>query len=114
MTTRERLERNLEQKQHTPGPWHVGQMNGEGSIFAAEGRMRYGNDGTMLYPICNVIDYNGDQAANARLIAAAPELLDLLKECTKRISHYATMPHALPESHKLAADIRAAIAKAQA
>lgn len=70
------------QAKHTPGPWHVGTGNGEGSIFADAGRMRLESGGTTLYPICKI---NGswagredETAANARLIAAAPDLLDRL------------------------------------
>lgn len=61
---------------HTPGPWRV---NKYGSIGAGEFGKKpivanveplYGDD-ALLY---------GDSAANARLIAAAPDLLDALKE----------------------------------
>lgn len=63
---------------HTPGPWHTGTGNGDGSIFGPEGTRRF-LDG--LFPICkmNGTDLPEDQA-NARLIAAAPELLGALKE----------------------------------
>ena len=65
---------------HTKGPWHTGQGNGEGSIFADEGRMRFEN-GTVLYPICtmNTGWDEAEDAANARLVAAAPELLEALQ-----------------------------------
>ncbi len=65
---------------HTPGTWHEGAGNGTGSIFADDGRMRFESDGTTLYPICEV-NHGWDEeedAANARLIAAAPELLAAL------------------------------------
>lgn len=65
--------------EHTPGPWHMGSGNGEGSIFAdRDGRMRLEIGGTTLYPICMMgtgWEKDEDQA-NARLIAAAPDLLD--------------------------------------
>lgn len=56
---------------HTPGPWKV-----------AKPRKSY-RDGKMMYGIVGpecVIDYEdwGFTRANARLIAAAPELLDAL------------------------------------
>jgi len=61
----------------TPGPWHCGQGNGEGSIFANNGkRMTCEKGATALHPIClmqNSFEQNED-VANARLIAAAPEL----------------------------------------
>lgn len=59
--------------------WHVGCANGEGSVFADEGRMSLGPGGTTLTPICTVYDFQGDRDENLRLIAAAPELLDALK-----------------------------------
>jgi hypothetical protein len=65
---------------HTKGPWHVGVGNGEGSVFADEGRARMEQGGTTLYPICNVNRGwdDAEDAANARLIAAAPQMLTLL------------------------------------
>ena len=63
---------------HTKGPWHVGVGNGEGSVFADEGRARMEQGGTTLYPICNVNRGwdEAEDAANARLIASAPDLLE--------------------------------------
>ena len=66
---------------HTPGPWHTGAGNGEGSIFAENGRMRAGHDSTELYPICKMgtVYEKHEDAANARLIATAPTLLAALQ-----------------------------------
>ena len=77
--------------QHTPGPWHIGSGNGEGSIFAENGRMRLETGGTTLYPIChNVSTWNIDEDdANARLIAAAPELLTALETCVSELNQLA-------------------------
>jgi hypothetical protein len=68
---------------HTPAPWHVGIGNGEGSIFSDSGRTRLEDGGTTLYPICSYNrGWNADEdAANARLIASAPEMLAALREC---------------------------------
>ena len=62
---------------HTKGAWHIGEGNGEGSIFADSGRTRLESGGTTLYPICEINNGwdEGEDAANARLIAASPELL---------------------------------------
>lgn len=67
-------------EKHTPGPWHVGQGNGEGSIFSDDGRMRLETGGTTLYPICEINHgwSKDEDDANARLIAAAPDLLEAL------------------------------------
>jgi len=50
----------------TQGPW----KESEGEIYR-------GND-----PICDIVDYRGSEVdkANARLIASAPELYDMLRE----------------------------------
>ena len=64
---------------HTPGPWKV--------------------DGTYIYEVqqdkilAEVETYNNNELpyeANARLIAAAPEMLDLLGECLEQLEalHY--------------------------
>lgn len=58
---------------YTPGPWHTG----------ADGRIVYNAAG---WAVCNAVTFHqrhqGDEdRANARLIAAAPELLEELEEC---------------------------------
>lgn len=66
---------------HTFGPWHVGMSNGAGSIFSDNGRTRWEPGGTTLYPIAQVNrGWNeAEDEANARLIAAAPDLLAALQ-----------------------------------
>ena len=75
-----------EKQTHTQGPWHCGQLNGEGAIFANNGkRLTIENGLHSLHPICHVQNTFGkEDQANARLIAAAPELLvaRILKEIT--------------------------------
>jgi len=65
---------------HTPGPWHKGTGNGEGSVYSETGRARLETGGTTLYPICAINHgWNEEEdTANAQLIAAAPELLEAL------------------------------------
>lgn len=99
---------------HTPGPWHIGSGNGEGSIFADNGRTRLEIGGTTLYPICQVNRKWEDEEdeANARLIAAAPELLCMLQRLLDGVLMLPDLPRTL-----CALDIeqaRAAIAKATA
>lgn len=59
--------------QHTPGPWRIWRH-----MDPAEPRKIIGlsDDG-----ICTLDEYNTNDAANARLIAAAPELLQALQAC---------------------------------
>lgn len=70
---------------HTPGPWHRGSDFNDNRfvIFSETGRMRLEpGQGTVLYSIANVFNAfsENEDDANARLIAAAPELYDSLKE----------------------------------
>ena len=69
------------QETFTPGPWHCGQLNGEGAIFANNGkRLTIENGLHSLHPICHVQNTFGkEDQANARLIAAAPEMLEQCK-----------------------------------
>lgn len=104
---------------HTKGPWHVGVGNGEGSVFADEGRVRMEQGGTTLYPICNVNRGwdEAEDAANARLIASAPELLESLERCTEILwdmTGYLEECRQEPEeqAHQAIKAARAAIAKA--
>lgn len=69
---------------HTPGPWHHQYTAGKHNqaVYAeADGR-----DIAVIYP-----DPNGELEANARLIAAAPDLLALVREGA------ATFPHTKAE-----------------
>lgn len=98
------------QETHTPGPWHLG---GNGFIvYAANG-----------YAICDVKTFHGRSnadAANAMLIAAAPELLAALKEMGDWLAaglHASddAWPDAkcLEHTEQIAARARAAVDKAE-
>ena len=95
--------------QHTPGPWHVGIGNGDGSIFPEVGRTRLEDGGTTLYPIAQVNrGWNAvEDDANARLIAAAPDLLAALRNVIA--SYRANDPDSMANAIN---DAEAAIAKA--
>jgi hypothetical protein len=90
---------------HTPGPWRSvapRKQAGNGSA----GRWRV--DGSNGIPVADVLNLN--QAANARLIAVAPELLIALKSCAAVVAGETMNKQWLIEALELA---RAAIAKAQ-
>lgn len=90
---------------HAAGPWHVGGILGRRPIiYAADG-----------YAVADAMTHHGshvDQAdANARLIAAAPDLLAAAKNIEQwwldiGMSEFGGAPHAIFA-------IRAAIAKAE-
>ena len=80
----------MSETKHTPGTW------------VADGlEVKVEDDGWVL---AEVIDTNDEGAANARLIAAAPELLDVLE----RIVRY----QLIPDHWTTAETARAVIAKA--
>ncbi len=56
---------------HTPGPW---KFNGHERVLPVEGAQDGTND------ICHVYGINHDRRANARLIAAAPDLLEAVEK----------------------------------
>lgn len=93
---------------HTPGPWHYRTHDGSiGSIDAA--------DGTAVAQAFQVNPISVDltqasRVANAKLIAAAPELLEALKEALPWIGGLANENRSVQAVYE---SIRAAIAKAE-
>lgn len=71
----------MSEAKHMPGPWLM-------VADAADGKHAiYGAD--EVYRIATVHNFNGwpANAANARLIAAAPELLQALIDCAEALAH---------------------------
>jgi hypothetical protein len=86
-------------QKHTPGPWHITQS--ESNLADADGKI-------IPLPMRLTASYNavGDNAtrkANAKLIAAAPELLELLKQVQEKWIR--------PESHYWGSETNIAIEK---
>jgi hypothetical protein len=75
----------------------MGAGNGEGSIFADNGRTRLEIGGTTLYPIAIMgRGWNEvEDEANARLIAAAPEMLAALQSLTHPMASDEDLQNAL-------------------
>ena len=89
---------------HTPGPWQ---------LHKSDDTLVIGTDGREVAEACG--DYTEEaewprMEANARLIAAAPELLAALKRAE---SHFGMLPSGMDEPGSVMAEIRAAIAKAE-
>lgn len=55
---------------HTPGPWHLG---------VRPGPMVYGSKGQQIADLLADLLPPGENQANARLIAAAPDMLQILQ-----------------------------------
>jgi hypothetical protein len=75
----------------------MGAGNGSGSIFADSGRTRLEIGGTTLYPIAQIgRGWNEEEdEANARLIAAAPEMLQALQSLTHPMASDEDLQNAL-------------------
>lgn len=57
---------------HTPGPWHAERSEEFGTIEIGVGHFKH------FHVIATLSSYENDTQANARLIAAAPEMLGAL------------------------------------
>lgn len=88
---------------HTPGPWHTGGYSSR-IIYAGDGFAVA--DATVFHG-----RHEGEHEANARLIAAAPELLDVLQEVTRCLAWHEEQ-HGVGMDRKAVESARAAIAKA--
>lgn len=98
-------ESGMQEAKHTPGPWHINAVRCEGdNVFAGNRR------------ICNVYGDIGQDPfkANARLIAAAPELLEALKLYHRGWTHGDGNIDTMEIMAEASEKARAAIAKATA
>lgn len=112
----------IESNKFTPGPWAVINRTGVFSELGAEsgdGAKADPTDGWTIADCsagCTLL--NGDyvelgfavQQANAKLIAAAPDLLEALEQM---IDEYGTAGDGWPRNNKVLRDARAAILKAR-
>jgi hypothetical protein len=72
----------MSQNKHTPGPWRVGNSFMESGVFSADGKTIVAlTHGSARY--YRRQEQIAEQDANARLIAAAPELLEALVDLTR-------------------------------
>lgn len=99
---------------HTRGPWHVTESGGDWSGMSGVSLGiddAFGADGGRDYCLATVVHGDPDELqANARLIAAAPELLAVLQEMLPRFQDLREL--AGFDESALAEQARAAIAKA--
>ena len=59
---------------HSPGPWKIANPSPHRGMITIQ------DEGGNIPSVAKVLDSHGSQDANARLIAAAPELLDAVGE----------------------------------
>ena len=100
---------------HTPGPWKVETVTTTCGICHKVGPFPGQTENSKPRHACLYSDYNSESnpadielLANARLIAAAPDLLRYLKEARRTLEMWKDVAPAV----SLCADIDAAIAKA--
>jgi hypothetical protein len=96
--------------QHTPGPWTADWNSGSHGYTIAGDHIAIGTAFSLLGKRYGT----GEASANARLIAAAPELLaalGLLETASRRVAEGHEMPDAY--LRKMCERARAAIAKAE-
>ena len=96
---------------HTPGPWEVVALSGWGGPWAI--RMHYISKVPNAHPTWLGVQNIGTEA-NARLIAAAPELLECVQELKElfRFALLSTTPDIAKDGMEFIRKAEAAIAKA--
>jgi hypothetical protein len=75
--------------QHTPGPWNqVGACVYPHSTAPKEPKVNGKRIPPLNYPICQLLQGHGEDevAANARLIALAPDMLSFIRQCRDLIA----------------------------
>ena len=102
---------------HTPGPWYVGSGTYEGRNIYSVASVT-DDEGFTYQPIVASAEDDGIKCwdANARLIAAAPDLLEALEDAVIDFDNWAAHEDNHPHEHLVAwaEKARAAIAKAKA
>ena len=101
---------------HTPGPWDMDERNCGGGVIITDNMGRrvcrtaeyFQVDGRLIPP--NEAILGNEAAANARLIASAPDLLRVLGECIRQIEGYEQRT-GVPQFGNWINDARAILAK---
>ena len=71
----------IEEQKHTPGPWEVEQgYSGSRGQIAVTNHDNFNRTGCCICLIAPVSNYTEEDKANARLIAAAPDMLAALEK----------------------------------
>src|SRR3990167_911349 len=100
-------------QKHTPGPWHYHYEGFNQMSVYSNVQTKCGSKGVVNH-LSFYAGGEDEQKANARLIAAAPEILFMLKEARDFISEEAINYDPIPESlPSILDDINSAIDKAE-
>jgi hypothetical protein len=104
----------MSKEKHTPGPWvATDEMANDRSICVGDAAV-WGPDGDMVADVHGNLALEGDAVANARLIAAAPDLLAALRAAKRYVE--GAYECAFPDQEENAAvlrDVNAAIDKSE-
>jgi hypothetical protein len=73
------MDTNTKPTAHTPGPWHAECRDGDMRIIAVEDDQRIARINEDMIDANDMPSYSSEAHANARLIAAAPEMLNALE-----------------------------------
>lgn len=104
----------MKQPKHTPGPWESVIREEQDGIWAYIGPVSDRKNDVLRMDACNE-----NRQANARLIAAAPEMLRLLDECDTAFAtimigrDHGLTPQAEAAIRELAPQVQAMLAKAK-
>jgi hypothetical protein len=102
---------------HTPGPWSVTHFSRLYIGQFVDGAERHDAETAsvpLFKTVATIVERTGETDANARLIAAAPELLEACKDLVKRLVHCTVRNGTDKEFAEIAvAPYRAIIAKAE-
>lgn len=93
---------------HTPGPWRISSLDSR-TIGPERGLTAHGTTVTQLQAVARITERGAESEANARLIAAAPDLFDVLKA----VMVLNDTIDLLAGNETIAAAARSAIAKAE-
>jgi hypothetical protein len=96
---------NNKETKHTPGPWEV--MKNEPTVIRGHNR-----DKPYSFSLAETMGYKENREANARLIAAAPDMLDILEQVSDMVIA-GSYPDGPCMERYLMEDVRAVIAKAK-
>lgn len=104
----------MSKAQHTPGPWIIEYTAASLSTLKRDFIITH-SDENLRSHICRIFDASlcpehGESQANARLIAAAPELLEALEKARDELRG---LPHSLGYEFTHLQEINSAIAKAK-